>query len=175
MSLPGVLALHDNLPDPYARDSTPHRCLKQIEYNDYVTTTNEEYDVLVTELLDEVNGVRNKYDAFSQFTEAKVAEFVIQRRHLKQDLEQRTQELEQRTQELEQRTQELEQRTQDLTLTNAQRAQIQAELVKSTSLVTKLKIQRDKSRGRVQILESSRSYRLARRFRRIMSSFFRGK
>ena len=168
MSLPGVLALHDNLPDSSERDSTPHCCLKQFGYNDYVTTTNEEYDVLVTELIDEVNGVRNKYDAFSQFTEEKIAEFVVQRRDLQQQLEQRTQ-------DLAQRTQDLAQRTQDLAVTNAQRAQIQAELVKSNSLVTKLRTQRDKSRGRVRILESSRSYRLARRLRRIMSSFLRSK
>ena len=154
MSLPGVHALHDNLPDPYERDSTRHCCLKQVGYNDYVTTTNEEYDVLITELIDEVNSVRNKYDAFSQFTEEKIAEFVLQRRPLQQ---------------------QLEQRTQDLAVTNAQRAQIQAELVKSTSLVTILRAQRDKSRGRVRILESSRSYRLARRLRRIMSSFLRSK
>lgn len=119
-----------------------------------MTTTNEEYDLLVTELLDEVNGVRNKYDAFSQFTEEKIAEFVLQRRDLQQDLKQRTQ---------------------DLAVTNAQRAQIQAELVKSNSLVTKLRTQRDKSRSRVQILESSRSYRLARRLRRVMPSFLRSK
>ena len=110
--------------------------------------------MLLTELLADTNSMRDKYHEFSQFTEEKIAEFVLQRKSLQQ---------------------QLEQRTQDLAVTNAQRAQIQAELVKSISLVTKLRTQRDKSRSRVRILESSRSYRLARRLRRVMPSFLRSK
>ncbi len=152
-----------------------------------MTLTNQDYDTLITELINEINAVRNKYDAFSQFTETKVADFVHTNRHLKnlhaaqtqeltQQLEQRTQQLEQRTQQLEQRTQDLEQRTQDLTqrtqdlaITNAQRAQLHAELVTLTARVNGLIIQRDKARSRVKFLEVSRAYRIEQKLRSIAS------
>ena len=83
-----------------------------------MTLTNQDYDTLITELINEINAVRNKYDAFSQFTETKVADFVHTNRHLKNlhaaQTQELTQQLEQRTQQLEQRTQQLEQRTQQL-------------------------------------------------------------
>ena len=152
-----------------------------------MTLTNQDYDTLITELINEINAVRNKYDAFSQFTETKVADFVHTNRHLKnlhaaqtqeltQQLEQRTQQLEQRTQQLEQRTQDLTQRTQDLTqrtqdlaITNAQRAQLHAELVTLTARVNGLIIQRDKARSRVKFLEVSRAYRIEQKLRSIAS------
>ena len=162
-----------------------------------MTLTNQDYDTLITELINEINAVRNKYDAFSQFTETKVADFVHTNRHLKnlhaaqtqeltqrtqeltqrtqqleqrtQQLEQRTQQLEQRTQQLEQRTQQLEQRTQDLAITNAQRAQLHAELVTLTARVNGLIIQRDKARSRVKFLEVSRAYRIEQKLRSIAS------
>ena len=148
-----------------------------------MTLTNQDYDTLITELINEINAVRNKYDAFSQFTETKVADFVHTNRHLKnlhaaqtqeltqrtQELTQRTQQLEQRTQQLEQRTQQLEQRTQDLAITNAQRAQLHAELVTLTARVNGLIIQRDKARSRVKFLEVSRAYRIEQKLRSIAS------
>ena len=145
-----------------------------------MTLTNQDYDTLITELINEINAVRNKYDAFSQFTETKVADFVHTNRHLKnlhaaqtqeltQQLEQRTQQLEQRTQDLEQRTQDLTQRTQDLAITNAQRAQLHAELVTLTARVNGLIIQRDKARSRVKFLEVSRAYRIEQKLRSIAS------
>ena len=115
-----------------------------------MTLTNQDYDTLITELINEINAVRNKYDAFSQFTETKVADFVHTNRHLKNELAQRTQELAQQTQELAQRTQELAQRTQDLAITNAQRAQLHAELVSLTTRIDRLLTQRDKARSRVK-------------------------
>ena len=141
-----------------------------------MTLTNQDYDTLITELINEINAVRNKYDAFSQFTETKVADFVHTNRHLKnlhaertQELTQRTQELTQRTQELTQRTQELTQRTQDLAITNAQRAQLHAELVTLTARVNGLIMQRDKARSRVKFLEASRAYRIEQKLRSIAS------
>ena len=148
-----------------------------------MTLTNQDYDTLITELINEINAVRNKYDAFSQFTETKVADFVHTNRHLKnlhaertqeltqrtQDLTQRTQELTQRTQELTQRTQELTQRTQDLAITNAQRAQLHAELVALTARVDGLIMQRDKARSRVKFLEATRAYRIEQKLRSIAS------
>jgi chromosome segregation ATPase len=127
-----------------------------------VTLTNQDYDTLITELINEINAVRNKYDAFSQFTETKVADFVHTNRHLKNELAQRTQ-------ELAQRTQELAQRTQDLAITNAQRAQLHAELVSLTTRIDRLLTQRDKARSRVKFLEASRSYRIEQKLRSIVS------
>ena len=134
-----------------------------------MTLTNQDYDTLITELINEINAVRNKYDAFSQFTETKVADFVHTNRHLKNLHAERTQELTQRTQELTQRTQELTQRTQDLAITNAQRAQLHAELVTLTARVDGLIMQRDKARSRVKFLEATRAYRIEQKLRSIAS------
>ncbi len=127
-----------------------------------MTLTNQDYDSLITELINEINAVRNKYDAFSQFTETKVADFVHTNRHLK-NLHAA------QTQELTQRTQELTQRTQDLAITNAQRAQLHAELVTLTARVDGLIMQRDKARSRVKFLEATRAYRIEQKLRSIAS------
>ena len=134
-----------------------------------MTFTNQDYDTLITELINEINAVRNKYDAFSQFTETKVADFVHTNRHLKNLLAQETHIRDQRTQELAQRTQELAQRTQDLAITNAQRAQLHAELVAVTARLDGLIFQRDKARSRVKFLEASRAYRFEQKLRSIAS------
>ena len=120
-----------------------------------MTLTNQDYDTLITEMINEINAVRNKYDAFSQFTETKVADFVHTNRHLKNLHAERTQ--------------ELTQRTQDLAITNAQRAQLHAELVTLTARVNGLIIQRDKARSRVKFLEVSRAYRIEQKLRSIAS------
>ena len=134
-----------------------------------MTFTNQDYDTLITELINEINAVRNKYDPFSQFTETKVADFVHTNRHLKNLLAQEIQIRDQRTQELPQRTQELAQRTQDLAITNAQRAQLHAELVAVTARLDGLIFQRDKARSRVKFLEASRAYRFEQKLRSIAS------
>jgi hypothetical protein len=113
-----------------------------------VTLANQDYDTLITELINEINAVRNKYDAFSQFTETKVADFVHTNRLLKNLLNQRTQ---------------------DLAITNAQRAQLHAELVLLTTRIDRLIMQRDKARSRVKFLEASRSYRIEQKLRNIVS------
>ena len=100
------------------------------------------------ELINEINAVRNKYDAFSQFTEMKVAEIVLKRKSM---------------------AMQLEQMSRDLAVTNAQRAQLHAELVTLTARVDGLKMQRDKARSRVKFLEASRSYRIEQKLRRIVS------
>ena len=120
-----------------------------------MTFTNQDYDTLITELINEINAVRNKYDAFSQFTETKVADFVHTNRHLKNLLARETQ--------------ELAQRTQDLAITNAQRAQLHAELVAVTARLDGLIFQRNKARSRVKFLEASRAYRFQQKLRRIAS------
>ena len=120
-----------------------------------MTFTNQDYDTLITELINEINTVRNKYDAFSQFTETKVADFVHTNRHLKNLLAQETQ--------------TLDQRTQDLAITNAQRAQLHAELVAVTARLDGLIFQRDKARSRVKFLEASRAYKFEQKLRSIAS------
>ena len=120
-----------------------------------MTFTNQDYDTLITELINEINAVRNKYDAFSQFSKTKVADFVHTNRHLKNLLARETQ--------------ELAQRTQDLAITNAQRAQLHAELVAVTARLDGLIFQRDKARSRVKFLEASRAYRFEQKLRSIAS------
>ena len=120
-----------------------------------MTFTNQDYDTLITELINEINAVRNKYDAFSQFTETKVADFVHTNRHLKNLLARETQ--------------ELAHRTQDLAITNAQRAQLHAELVVVTARLDGLIFQRDKARSRVKLLEASRAYKFEQKLRSIAS------
>ena len=108
--------------------------------------------MLLTELLADTNNMRDKYDEFSQFMETKIAEFVLERKLLAPSLGQLTR---------------------DLAVTNAQRSQIQAELVKLTNEVERLKLlvenlttQRDNAKNRVLDIESTRVYRLSTRLSR---------
>lgn len=117
------------------------------------TLNQEEYDLLVAELFAEAHGLRMKYEAFSQYTEAKIAEYELERKPM---------------------ATKLEQLTRDLAVVNAQRAQIHADLVELTSKIDKLTAQRDNARSRVKALESARSYKVARRLRRVLPGFLRG-
>jgi len=133
-----------------------------------VTIANQDYETLLTEVINEVNAVRNKYDAFSHFTESKIADYVNQRKQLNDRIEQ----LNDRIEQLNDR---IEQQIRDLAVTNAQRAQIQSELVNSTLLTDKFLAQRDKARSRVKFLEASRAYRLEQKLRSLVPKFFRSK
>ena len=117
------------------------------------TLNQEEYDLLVAELFAEAHGLRMKYEAFSQYTEAIIAEYELERKPM---------------------ATKLEQLTRDLAVVNAQRAQIHADLVELTSKIDKLTAQRDNARSRVKALESARSYKVARRLRRVLPGFLRG-
>ena len=119
-----------------------------------MTLTNQDYESLLTEVINEVNAVRNKYDAFSQYTESKIADYVNQRKQLND---------------------RIEQLTRDLAVTNAQRAQIQAELVALTARAEKILMQRDKARSRVKFLETTRTYRLEQKLRSLVPQFLRSK
>ena len=119
-----------------------------------MTLTNQDYESLLTEVINEVNAVRNKYDAFSQYTESKIADYVNQRKQLND---------------------RIEQLTRDLAVTNAQRAQIQAELVALTARAEKILMQRDKARSRVKFLETTRTYRLEQKLRSMIPQFLRSK
>jgi chromosome segregation ATPase len=133
-----------------------------------VTITLKDHEKLLTEVINEVNAMRNKYDAFSHFTESKIADYVNQRKQLNDRIEQ----LNDRIEQLNDR---IEQQIRDLAVTNAQRAQIQSELVNSTLLTDKFLAQRDKARSRVKFLEASRAYRLEQKLRSLVPKFFRSK
>ncbi len=119
-----------------------------------MTIANQDYETLLTEVINEVNAMRNKYDAFSQFTESKIAQYVLERKPM---------------------ANQIEQLTRDLAVTNAQRAQIQAELIALTARVDKILMQRDKARSRVKFLETTRTYRLEQKLRSLVPQFFRTK
>ncbi len=119
-----------------------------------MTIANQDYETLLTEVINEVNAMRNKYDAFSQFTESKIAQYVLERKPM---------------------ANQIEQLTRDLAVTNAQRAQIQAELVALTARVDKILMQRDKARSRVKFLEATRTYRLEQKLRSLVPQFLRTK
>ena len=119
-----------------------------------MTIANQDYETLLTEVINEVNAMRNKYDAFSQFTESKIAQYVLERKPM---------------------ASQIEQLTRDLAVTNAQRAQIQAELVALTTRVDKILMQRDKARSRVKFLETTHTYRLEQKLRSLVPQFFRTK
>ena len=133
-----------------------------------MTITLKDHEKLLTEVINEVNAMRNKYDAFSHFTESKIADYVNQRKQLNDRIEQ----LNDRIEQLNDR---IEQQIRDLAVTNAQRAQIQSELVNSTLLTDKFLAQRDKARSRVKFLEASRAYRLEQKLRSLVPKFFRSK
>jgi len=119
--------------------------------------------------------MRNKYDAFSHFTESKIADYVNQRKQLNDRIEQLNDRIEQLNDRIEQLNDRIEQQIRDLAVTNAQRAQIQSELVNSTLLTDKFLAQRDKARSRVKFLEASRAYRLEQKLRSLVPKFFRSK
>ena len=119
-----------------------------------MTIANQDYEALLTEVINEVNAMRNKYDAFSQFTESKIAQYVLERKPM---------------------ANQIEQLTRDLAVTNAQRAQIQAELIALTARVDKILMQRDKARSRVKFLEATRAYRLEQKLRSLVPQFLRTK
>ncbi|MEI8024197.1 MAG: hypothetical protein EBT42_06500 [Actinobacteria bacterium] len=126
-----------------------------------MTIADQDYEKLLTDVINEVNAVRNKYDAFSQYTESKIADYVNQRKQLNDRIEQLND--------------RIEQQMRDLAVTNAQRAQIQSELVASTLRADKFLTQRDKARSRVKFLEASRAYRLEQKLRSLVPQFLRSK
>ncbi len=140
-----------------------------------MTIALKDHEKLLTEVINEVNAMRNKYDAFSHFTESKIADYVNQRKQLNDRIEQLNDRIEQLNDRIEQLNDRIEQQIRDLAVTNAQRAQIQSELVNSTLLTDKFLAQRDKARSRVKFLEASRAYRLEQKLRSLVPKFFRSK
>ena len=122
--------------------------------------TNEDREQLIADLLEEAHGLRMKLEDFSQFTESKVAEFVIARKSL--------------TEERDKAVHHGSLAANDLEVLRRRQDDLHRQLVETTNRlreveakVERLTRQRDRARERVRALESSRSYRLAMRLRRL--------
>ena len=122
--------------------------------------TNEDREQLIADLLEEAHGLRMKLEDFSQFTEAKVAEFVIARKSL--------------TEERDKAVHHGSLAANDLEVLRRRQDDLHRQLVETTNRLREVEAkaerltrQRDRARERVRALESSRSYRLAMRLRRL--------
>lgn len=123
-----------------------------------LTDQNEQ---LIADLLDEAHGLRMKYEEFSRYTEAKVAEFVAARREL--------------TGERDRMAHLLSLAENDMVVLRARQEQLHRQLIDATTrlheaqqrLVRRTQ-QRDRARQRVKALEASRAVRIARRVRRLI-------
>jgi len=125
-----------------------------------MTQTNDERDQLIADLLEEAHGLRMKLEDFSQFTEAKVAEFVIARKSL--------------TEERDRAVHQGSLAVNDLEVLRRRQDELHRQLIDTTAKLREVEAradrliqQRDRARERVRALESSRSYRLVMRLRRL--------
>ncbi|MGA0131595.1 MAG: hypothetical protein ACO3KE_03295, partial [Ilumatobacteraceae bacterium] len=122
----------------------------------YMTETMDERDQLIADLLEEAHGLRMKYEEFSQYTESKVAEFVIARKEL--------------TQERDSAVHHLSLAQRDLQVLRQRQDQLQAQMIQINSRIDKLTKQRDRARERVAALEASRAFRIATRLRKMFGN-----
>ncbi|MEY3575884.1 MAG: hypothetical protein EBT17_02550 [Actinobacteria bacterium] len=125
-----------------------------------MTQTNDERDQLIADLLEEAHGLRMKLEDFSQFTEAKVAEFVIARKSLTEERDRAVHQGSLAVNDLEVLRRRQDELHRQLIDTTAKLREVEAR-------VDRLIQQRDRARERVRALESSRSYRLVMRLRRL--------
>jgi peptidoglycan hydrolase CwlO-like protein len=121
--------------------------------------STDERDQLIADLLEEAHGLRMKLEDFSQYTEAKVAEFVQARKSLTEERDRALQQSGLATGDLE----VLRRRQDDLHL---QLVEMTKKMKDLESQVEQLTRQRDRARERVRAIESSRSYRIMSRLRR---------
>jgi len=119
-----------------------------------MTEIMDERDQLIADLLEEAHGLRMKHEEFSQFTEAKVAEFVLARKEL--------------TKERDDAVHHLALAQQDLQVLRLRQDQLQAQLIEINSRIAKLTQARDRARERVKDLEASRAVRIAARLRKLL-------
>lgn len=125
-----------------------------------MTQTNDERDQLIADLLEEAHGLRMKLEDFSQFTEAKVAEFVIARKSLTEERDRAVHQGSLAVNDLEVLRRRQDELHRQLIDTTAKLREVEAR-------VDRLIQQRDRARERVRALESSRSYRFVMRLRRL--------
>jgi chromosome segregation ATPase len=120
--------------------------------------STDERDQLIADLLEEAHGLRMKLEDFSQYTEAKVAEFVQARKAL--------------TEERDLAVQQSTLAVGDLDVLRRRQDDLHLQLVEMTrkmkdleAQIEQLTRQRDRARERVRALEASRSYRIVSRLR----------
>ena len=120
--------------------------------------STDERDQLIADLLEEAHGLRMKLEDFSQYTEAKVAEFVQARKTL--------------TDERDQAVQQKSLAVNDLDVLRRRQDELHLQLVEMNNKMRELEAQveqltrqRDRARERVRALESSWAYRLYSRVR----------
>ena len=123
--------------------------------------TTDERDQLIADLLEEAHGLRMKLEDFSQYTESKVAEFVLARKQLTEERDSATQlrSLAQHDVEVLKRRQEQMQH---------QLIELNTKLRDTEARLTQLTAERDKAQQRVQFLESLGIVRFGLRLRRLL-------
>lgn len=109
--------------------------------------TTADLEQLVADLLEEAHALRMKYEEFSRYTEAKVAEFVTARRELHA--------------ERDNALHHMALAQQDLQILRQRQDQLHEQLHKAVK-------QRDRARARVAALEASRAVRIAVRVRKLL-------
>ena len=126
-----------------------------------MTETADERDQLIADLLEEAHGLRMKLEDFSQYTESKVAEFVIARKAFEEERSASQQHL-----VLAQHDIEVFRNRQDQM--QKQMIEMSAKVRAMEQRVERLIKQRDAARERVRALESSRAVRIAARLRKLL-------
>lgn len=123
--------------------------------------TTDERDQLIADLLEEAHGLRMKLEDFSQYTESKVAEFVLARKQLTEERDSATQlrSLAQHDVDVLKRRQEQMQQ---------QLIELNTKLRDTEARLTQLTAERDKAQQRVQFLESLGVVRFGLRLRRLL-------
>jgi hypothetical protein len=109
--------------------------------------TLNEQEQLIADLLEEAHGLRMKYEEFSLYTEAKIAEFVIARKALNE--------------ERDRAVHHMGLAEMDLEVLRRRQEQLHEQLIKAVQ-------QRDRARERVAALEASRAVRFAVRLRKLL-------
>ena len=120
--------------------------------------STDERDQLIADLLEEAHGLRMKLEDFSQYTEAKVAEFVQARKTLTDERDQAVQQKSLAVNDLD----VLRRRQDELHL---QLVEMNKKMHELEAQVEQLTRQRDRARERVRALESFWAYRLYSRVR----------
>lgn len=124
-----------------------------------MTGINDDRDQLIADLLEEAHGLRMKLEEFSQYTESKVAEFVVARKSLtkERDAAEHQHSLVQH----------------DLEVFRRRQLQMQDDLIQMSSQIRELEVridqltaERDDALARVRRLESSSAARFLARWRR---------
>lgn len=123
--------------------------------------TTDERDQLIADLLEEAHGLRMKLEDFSQYTEGKVAEFVLARKQLTEERDSAV-----HHNALAQQDVEVLRRRQDQI--QQQLIEVSARLRDAEARIERLVNQRDRARARVSALESSRAVRFATRLRSLL-------